>query len=116
MPLPEVILWKKIRNCQMGIKFRRQYTMGKRIIDFFAPTIKLGIELDGETHFYNEKHRVDEIIRDKKLFKERGIKILRFLNLDVMNNLEGVLSVIENEIDPLLNPPPLRGGGMELGQ
>jgi len=97
MPMPEVILWQHMRSKQLGVKFRRQYTIGNRILDFYSPEIKLGIEIDGETHFVDEESRQKEIEKDKK-FENQGIKILRFLNPEVMKNLEGVVLAILEEI------------------
>ena len=113
MPLPEAVLWQAIRAKQLGVKFRRQYTIGNRILDFYSPGIKLGIEIDGESHFLDKKSREEEIKRDKELEKQQGIKILRFLNPEITKNLEGVLQVIWEEIkkrQPLSKFPPRREG------
>ncbi len=97
MPFPEVILWQHMRNKQLGVKFRRQYTIGDRILDFYSPEVKLGIEIDGETHFINKVSRQKEFEKDKKM-EEQGIKILRFLNPEIMENLEGAVLAILEEI------------------
>ena len=47
----EKILWEEIRNSRLGIKFRRQHPIDMYILDFYAPEIKLAIELDGSIHF-----------------------------------------------------------------
>lgn len=105
MPAPELIIWQKIRREQLGVKFRRQYTIENRILDFYAPRIKLGIEIDGESHFSNLEDREKELQKDKDFFVKHKIKILRFHNAEVMKNLEGVLTVIVKEITFTLNPP-----------
>ena len=52
MPDAEVILWSRLKGRQLlGCKFRRQYSVGSFVIDFFSVEIKLGIELDGESHY-----------------------------------------------------------------
>lgn len=49
--LAELELWKHLRNRQLeGIKFRRQYPLGRFIVDFYCPQAKLAIEIDGDTH------------------------------------------------------------------
>jgi len=109
MPAPEVIIWQAIRKKQLEIKFRRQYTIENRILDFYSPQIKLGIEIDGDSHFISSKLRKKELESDKKLAKKYGIKILRFYNSEVMKNLEGVLEIIFEEIEKRRNkkePPP----------
>jgi len=97
MPAPERILWQKIRDSQLGIKFRRQFTIENFILDFYAPMAKLGIEADGESHFESKEVQNRDSHRDAVLF-QKGIKILRFLNPEIMNNLDGVLAVITDEI------------------
>ena len=97
MPLPEVICWQKIRNKQIGVKFRRQHQIGRYILDFYCPEKKLGIEIDGESHFISLEIQRKDKLRDQDLFSQ-GIKILRFLNSEIMENLEGVLLKILDEI------------------
>ena len=46
----EVLLWNKLRRRQLGFKFVRQYSVSGYVIDFYAPQIRLAIELDGEYH------------------------------------------------------------------
>ncbi len=103
MPLPEVIIWQRIRQRQTGVKFRRQYTMGNRFFDFYSPEIKLGIEIDGESHFIKDQIRNKNIEEDRKLEKE-GIKIIRFLNSEVMKNLDAVFLRIVDEIKNKTSP------------
>lgn len=97
MPAPEIILWQRLRSKQLGIKFHRQHSIDYYILDFYAPSIKLGIELDGESHFINDASKQKDKQRDLFL-TEKGIRVLRFLNTDVMKNLDGVLEKILNEI------------------
>jgi very-short-patch-repair endonuclease len=93
MPRAEVIVWSKIRAYQLlGFKFRRQYSVGAYILDFYCPSGKLGIELDGDTHAGVQAERHD---RERDAFlNEHGIHALRFTNFDVFENLEGVLDTI----------------------
>jgi very-short-patch-repair endonuclease len=52
MPPAETILWSRLRRRQLlGCKFRRQHSVGSYVLDFFSAEIKLGIELDGDSHF-----------------------------------------------------------------
>ncbi|MDO8599192.1 MAG: DUF559 domain-containing protein, partial [bacterium] len=57
MPAPELILWQRIRNEQLGVKFRRQHSIGSAIVDFYAPSVRLAIELDGESHYVDTRAR-----------------------------------------------------------
>lgn len=98
MPAPELILWQRLRSKQLGVKFRRQHSIGYYILDFYAPSIKLGIEIDGESHFVDDASAQKDKQRDLGL-SQKGIKILRFLNTEIMKNLEVVLEKILNEIE-----------------
>ena len=104
MPLPEVILWQQLRRQQLGVRFRRQYAVDGYILDFYCPCLKIGIEVDGESHYESKRARLGDRVRDKKL-NEKGIKVLRFLNTEVMKNIEGVLMRINEEIERLGEPP-----------
>ncbi|MFA4873575.1 MAG: endonuclease domain-containing protein [Patescibacteria group bacterium] len=97
MTMPERVLWRAIRNEQLGVKFRRQFVIENFILDFYAPITKLGIEVDGESHFENLENQNKDKLRDEILFRQ-GIKVLRFLNTDITRNLEGVLMVVADEI------------------
>ena len=89
----ELLLWKYIRNDSLGVRFRRQYGIGYYIADFYSPSIKLVIELDGSGHFTPEGLEYDKI--REKFMKSLGIKTLRFNNNDVLTNIEGVLEEIK---------------------
>ncbi|MBI2631259.1 endonuclease domain-containing protein [Candidatus Nomurabacteria bacterium] len=93
----EKILWKELRNRKIGVKFRRQHPIDKFILDFYAPEIKLGIELDGPSH--KENHEYDKLRTE--YLESNGIKIIRFWNYEVETNLKDVLNKIKSEIPPL---------------
>ena len=64
MPKAEVLLWLRLKGRQMlGCKFRRQYSVGAFVLDFYSPGIKLGIELDGDTHFQEERTNTTRSVR-----------------------------------------------------
>ncbi len=90
----EASLWKTLQNSKFeGRKFRRQHSIGPYILDFFFYSERLGIELDGEVDF-NE--RATEYDYERKLFLiQFGIKVLRFENFLVFQELEYVLQRIE---------------------
>lgn len=89
MTKAEVIFWSKIRSQQLGYKFRRQYGIDKYVVDFYCPEKKLIIEIDGNIHFYDRHIKTDKIRED--YFKEIGLNIKRYTNLDVIKNLENTL-------------------------
>jgi very-short-patch-repair endonuclease len=109
MTQPERILWQKIRGSQIcDVKFRRQFSVGRYILDFYAPSLKLAVELDGDSHFEGNQQLYDKS-RDEYL-RSFNIRVLRFTNLEVMENLDGVLESIAAEIqkqgDCSVSPPP----------
>ncbi|ESS70643.1 hypothetical protein MGMO_120c00300 [Methyloglobulus morosus KoM1] len=87
----ELLLWQQLRNRQLcGYKFRRQFPIAPYIADFACLELKLIIELDGGQH-------ADQISYDnqRRLFLEqRGFKVIRFWNNDVIENTAGVLEAI----------------------
>jgi len=97
LPQAEVWLWARLKGRQLlDCKFRRQYSVGAFVIDFYAPEVKLGIELDGDSHFQAGAHEYD---RGRQAFIESfGIRIMRFVNSEIYDNLDGVLEAIGREV------------------
>jgi very-short-patch-repair endonuclease len=92
-------LWSCLRNRKVaGLKFRRQHCVGDRAVDFFCAEAKLAIELDGSGH---SRHLGETSDLDRELeFYEKGIRVLRFHNKDIFENLGGVLNRIIYAIAP----------------
>ncbi len=88
-------LWFGFLRKHHSHKFLRQKPIGLYIVDFYCAAEKLVIEADGDSHFLGEKALKRDFIRDEFLTKSHSIKILRFLNCDVMNNFESVCEEIE---------------------
>jgi very-short-patch-repair endonuclease len=76
-----------------GRKFRRQHSTGYYIADFYCPSEKLIIELDGK-HHYTPEGKEKDTERDNHL-EEMNINVLRFENKEVLNNLTEVLKRIK---------------------
>ena len=94
----ERIMWNILRNRNFfGLKFRRQHSIGSYIADYYCPSLKLVIELDGSQHFTEDGLEYDKI--REEFMNSLGIKTLRFNNKDVMTNIEGVLEGIKNHVD-----------------
>ena len=94
------MLWQALRKNQLnGNRFRRQHPIGQYIADFACIERKVVIELDGGQH--QDQVAYDE--RRTAFLHGNGWRVLRFWNNDVLNNIEGVLSVIEEELTVL--PP-----------
>ena len=87
----EAVLWRILEDRQIeGVKFRRQFGVGNYVLDFYAPDLKLAIELDGGGHYTLEGDAYD-VTRTQVLFHDYGIRILRFENREVLQELQRVI-------------------------
>jgi very-short-patch-repair endonuclease len=94
----EGALWKMLKGKQIaGLQFRRQFSVGSHILDFYCPSLKLAIELDGDYHYHMEMPDRDWR-RDGELQEKYGIKTLRFENKIVFNHPEAILEAINLEL------------------
>jgi very-short-patch-repair endonuclease len=101
-PEPERKLWKYLRYKQLkGYRFRRQYSVGRYVVDFYCAELKLAIEIDGDSHYTNDAQQYDAI--RTKYLHECDVEVLRFTNTDVMKSIDGVLEVIASHLPP--SPP-----------
>jgi very-short-patch-repair endonuclease len=90
-------LWAVLRNRKLaGVKFRRQFPLGKYILDFYAPEYGLCIEADGGQH-YEDTHKQQDEVRTRELIK-LGVETLRFSDRDILTNIEGVYETIERAL------------------
>ena len=93
----EQILWRHLRRKQVcGVTFYRQKPLLTFIVDFYCPRARLVVELDGGQHF-TTAHQGKDQARDAAL-SSLGMKVLRFNNLDVMQQMESVLMPIHSEV------------------
>ncbi len=93
MTSAEIILWSRLRRKQMsGLQFYRQKPIAGYIVDFYCAEAKLVVELDGDSHYQEGAQEYDRI-RDE-FMRSMGLRILRFTNQDVAQNLDGVLQEI----------------------
>ncbi len=93
--LAEERLWQELRKEQLGVKFRRQHAIEHFIVDFYAAKSALVIEVDGPIH---ERQMEYDALRQAFL-ESLGLRVLRFKNDDVLENIHGVLEVIAEAID-----------------
>ena len=94
----ERMLWKHISEKQLdGWRFRRQHGFGPYVLDFYCPVLKLCIEVDGEIH-----QRTDVVEKDKErtsFLESNGIKVIRFTNDEIENDISDVLERIRRFIN-----------------
>ncbi len=88
----EIRLWSRLRRKQLhGFRFRRQQPIGPYFVDFFCPKAKLVIEVDGGGQ--HAMRETKDALRTRWL-EERGYRVVRFWNNDVLANTDGVISTI----------------------
>jgi very-short-patch-repair endonuclease len=99
MTSAEAMLWSIIKSKQLGVKFRRQHSIGNYIVDFYSSEIKLVIEMDGGVH-QDIIHQSNDEVRDNYL-KDLGIKIIRFNNDEIYEDEERVKEELIGKIKEL---------------
>jgi very-short-patch-repair endonuclease len=101
-------LWQLLRDRQLeGFKFRRQHNWNQLVLDLYCAEAKLVIELDGAGHLDAEQHARDH--ERTRLLENRGLRILRFWNQEVLEDGPGVLARIAAALratPPIASLPP----------
>ena len=98
--LSEILLWKVIKGRKIkGYEFHRQVPIDKYIVDFYCHELMLAIEVDGISHI--DRYKAD-FKREKRL-EGLGVSFLRFSDVDIKKNLEGVVQAIEIWIEKYEN-------------
>ena len=89
---PEACLWQVLRTRPAGLKFRRQHPLGPYVLDFYCPTARLGIEVDGRSHEMG-----DNVARDRtrdRWLEQQEVRVLRVRAADVLSDLDAVVRQI----------------------
>ena len=96
-PAAERLLWTQLRGNRLnGYKFRRQYGIDRYVVDFYCPALRLAIEIDGDSHYWDHAQEYDA--QRQAFIEALGIRFLRFTNTEVYQHMEGVIAAIENTI------------------
>lgn len=94
-PSPEWKIWHEVlKNKNTGYKFTKQKPIGNYILDFYCSKLLLAVEIDGDSHYEDENYDV----KRTKVLNNAGVKVIRYTNLDVMSNLEGVYEDLVEQI------------------
>ncbi|WP_019342587.1 endonuclease domain-containing protein [Stutzerimonas stutzeri] len=111
----ERLLWRQLRNRGLaGFKFRRQHPWSPYVLDFYCAELRLVIELDGGQH-YDDAGLAKDRVRTEYL-RRHGLDVLRFSNLDVLKNLDGVMTELLRWVEarsPHPNPLPKGARGLD---
>ncbi|WP_309741490.1 endonuclease domain-containing protein [Chamaesiphon sp. OTE_20_metabat_361] len=104
MPPAEQLVWARLKGRQVeDCKFRRQYSVGAFVIDFYSVEIKLAIEIDGDSHFRDGADVYD--LERQSLIEAARIQFLRFTNTQVYEELDAVIELISQMICDLRELP-----------
>ena len=112
MPPAEQLIWARLKGRQVeNCKFRRQYSVGAFVIDFYTVEIKLAIlfqrgvanEIDGDSHFRDGAEVYD--LERQSSIEAAGIRFLRFTNKQVYKELDAVIESISQMICALRELP-----------
>lgn len=90
--LPEFDLWQQLQSNISDYYFQRQHLLDEYIVDCYCPELKLVIEIDGDSH--NLKHGQQN--SRYQYFKSLGIRILRFTNTEIKEDLSYVLREVKD--------------------
>lgn len=94
-------LWSRLRGKQiLGVQFYRQKPIGNYIVDFYAPAVRLVVELDGSQHFDAAQVRYDR--RHSEYLEQHGLRVLRFDDRQVLLELEVVAREIFRAVNESL--------------
>jgi very-short-patch-repair endonuclease len=108
----EDALWQRLRGRGAGgMKFRRQHAIERFVVDFYCSEARLVIEVDGEIHEYT---REQDGARQEFL-EQQGLRVVRFSNDEVRDNIRGVLSTIEAHASSTERRSPLSAGRRGAG-
>ncbi|MFD2720710.1 endonuclease domain-containing protein [Hymenobacter monticola] len=92
----EQVLWQALRGSKAGAKFRRQHPIDRYIVDFACIAALLVVEADGPTHHAPDQRAYDA--GRSALLAERGFRVLRFTNEQVLEDLDAVLNEIKTAL------------------
>ena len=104
MTAAEARLWSRLRAKQCeGLKFRRQHGIGPYIVDFYCPERSLVIEVDGDIH--GDQHQIVRDRRRESYLKSLGLQVIRYMNDDIVKNLDGVLEDLYERVSSSSTSP-----------
>lgn len=98
MTFTEKLLWDELKNNKLGVRFKAQHPIDTFIVDFYCHKYKLVVEIDGPIHNF---HKAYDRGRTYEL-EQFGIKVLRFKNEEVAENLASVVKEIERVMEVLI--------------
>ena len=96
----ENLLWHRFLKAY-PLRFRRQYVIGNYIVDFFCHKARLVVELDGSQHY--DPQTIEKDQHRTAYLQAQGLQVLRFSNLDILKNFDGVCTAIDLAVSQTLS-------------
>jgi very-short-patch-repair endonuclease len=94
----EIAFWNLVKNRKIeGRKFRRQHSIDNFIVDFYCPSAKLIIELDGDYH--GEYFRISEDLKRDEYLEKLGYMVLRFENRFIFKDPEFIIKEVVKKLN-----------------
>jgi very-short-patch-repair endonuclease len=101
LSLPEKLLWVRLRGAEL--RFRRQYPIGRYVLDFYCAAAKVAVEIDGAAHDFGDRPQRDDERMD--WLSSEGIEILRIPAKDVLSDPDAVADALLRLCAQKANPP-----------
>ncbi|MBV8087306.1 MAG: endonuclease domain-containing protein [Chloroflexi bacterium] len=98
-------LWRLLGDRSLGVKFRRQHSVGRYVLDLYCASAKLAVEIDGDGHAVAARKSAD--YARAEYLSGLGIRVIRFTNSDVLTQGDAVLDAIRRT---LTLPSPAAAG------
>lgn len=95
MTFPERLLWSRLRRGALGVEVRRQVPVGPSVVDFFVPSARLVVEVDGRSH---DGRGAEDEARQARL-EALGCCVVRVSNDDVLHRLEETVQHVRGAIE-----------------
>ncbi len=92
MTQAEKLLWNRLNKNQLGYRFKTQHPIDIFIVDFYCHKFGLVVEVDGEIHFSQQEYDAGRTADLEKY----GLKVIRFTNNEITNDIEKVVSKIKD--------------------
>ena len=103
MSSPEVRLWVRLRGRKSDrLTFRRQHPLGAFILDFYCPSVRLAVEVDGVTH-WDEAAQARDLARDRWL-ESQGVTVMRIDASSIYRDVDAVAAAIMAQADAMRRP------------
>ncbi|VWX51318.1 endonuclease domain-containing protein [Novosphingobium sp. 9U] len=119
LSLPEVLLWRLLKESPLGLKFRRQHPIGDFVADFYCHQALTIIEIDGRSHDMGDRPARDK--RRDAWLVERGLKVVRIPATEVLRDPQSVAQSVSILCSAAPPPSALRaatspegGGSMDI--